>query len=59
MRLSAPNWGHILSRGVTWIHGRGADSCGDCSPVGVLKLLKDAVPGSGFSLGLSNVICLR
>ena len=53
MRLSAPDYGLLLSRGET---GCGAHSVGVWSPVGVLQLLVDAVPGSGFCIGLINVI---
>ena len=39
--------------------GCGADSSGVCSPVGVRQLLEDAVPGSDFCLGHSNVVFVR
>ena len=36
--------------------GCSANSSGVCSPVGVRQLLEDAIPGSNFCIGLSNVI---
>ena len=59
MRLSAPDWGRLPSRGETQSQDCGADSSGVCSPIGVRQLLDDAVPGSGFCLGLSRVVVAR